>query len=458
MDPARAARPCKVILYTLAGDSLELPLPDDIRVHELKLEVAKHWTIPPLCQKLLHDTTVLPDQMLLCTHGNITCLNNDCDGHRSEDPSVLNLTLTVYVDGALEALNDKDSKARREAVASTTKVASKDYERVTEALCTCCATDPCFLVRQAAEEALIHVARVGDEHIIGVLLARLSLPDCSDRRVVLKTLARIGQGDLHEEASTEGAADAAVWDKGLGLAVVEGLTKFTALDQDGGIVALSTCLDDLLPEVQQAAGQALAGVVQDACAAYGTLQETKDDHIYLKVQMEVSKRLRRNRGMMKLHSLNALVNAATCDDAVAILAVSQCLEESEQELRQAAVLGLSQISSIGNVVAAAAVRDRLRHNSSFVAEAAMEAYQAITSREDALPEFPKDVLTRVRGEPCPPGQSASSERLILGAARVSAEAGHTTSGEIASWTTSLNRWCTRVKDAATAEMVKQQIL
>merc|ERR1712129_191245 len=100
---------------------------------------------------------------------------------------------------------------------------------------------------------------------------------------------------------------------------------------------------------------------------------------------------------MKLDALRAFINAAACDDSVAILAVCQCLEEPEPELRQAAVKGLPQISSLGNVVATAAVQARLGHKSSFVVEAAREAHRAITATEEALPQFPKE---RVPGEVC----------------------------------------------------------
>jgi len=240
--------------------------------------------------------------------------------------------------------------------------------------------DPSFCVRQMAEEALTQVTRAGDKRIIAVLLARLDLPDCSDRRVVLKTLAGIGQdAEGSETLSNEPFCSTQLtWDEGLGLVVVEGLAKFTLQDPNGGVIALCTCLEDLLPQVRQMAGQALGEVAQ----------QSLDESIYVAIQKEVSKRLRRSHGEMKLDALQALVKTVNHGDIRGILAVSQCLEDPFAEVREAAVLALAQIAPVGHAGAMAAIRERLRHSRFEVRQSANEALRAV--QEGFLPKIAGD--------------------------------------------------------------------
>ena len=50
-----------IVVHNMAGDPVDFPLIRESTVLNLKERLADHWRVPPLCQSLIVDTTVLLD-------------------------------------------------------------------------------------------------------------------------------------------------------------------------------------------------------------------------------------------------------------------------------------------------------------------------------------------------------------------------------------------------------------
>jgi len=357
------------------------------------------------------------------------CNDEQCEGCWTllEDGTLqLTFTIAFSVDRPLQLLNDENPGLRQEAVEALAKAAKNDHERVTEALCICCATDPCFYVRQAAEKTLVQVARTGDENVMDVFSKRLALPDCSDRRFVLRTLARISADSENESMKDEMPQDDdGSWDGGAGLTVAQGLHKLALSKPWHGIAALASCLQDDNLSVRQAAGYWLgqlahseAGgaehVVQTLDMGEQMLDEPtrqiirQDDHlvllcepaaprpakedstVYSVIQKAVCKVIRRSDSLAKLNALETLISASRCNDMFAIMAVCQCLEDDDASIRDATIDGLQKISEVGNPGTIAAIQIRTKHKNSNIRQSAQAALHVVRGwNEEPLPILPR---------------------------------------------------------------------
>jgi len=174
----------RVFMHTLAGELMgEVEVERSASGRKLKNLIAAQWHLPPDCQELILDTTVIDDQASLMQD--------------RQDSSELHLTLLVSLERVYRRLDDASAKVRQKAVQAVAHVAQRGDEPAIDALAARL-RDPTAIVRAAAVRGLARLARKGDARTIGLVSAHLEHADPGIRRSALESLALITEvGDAH---------------------------------------------------------------------------------------------------------------------------------------------------------------------------------------------------------------------------------------------------------------------
>lgn len=218
-----------ITVKTLAGDLLELRGQLQTTVGDLKAQIDQHWGVPPICQKLVRNVTVLDDskQLVFYMDGEelIVTLVKSLD----QAYEVARAGSVPQALAALEAIGDVASTGDEKAVEtlstyakthrasyltlaavrSLARVARKGDPLVIEALIICSECEGGHIIqdlRVAAVKALAQVAEQGDQHVLTALHVRMHDEDRMVRLSALKALAQLVQKADDADVSAARAA------------------------------------------------------------------------------------------------------------------------------------------------------------------------------------------------------------------------------------------------------------
>eukprot|EP00746_Dinoflagellata_sp_MGD_P006979 gnl/MRDRNA2_/MRDRNA2_113786_c0_seq1.p1 gnl/MRDRNA2_/MRDRNA2_113786_c0~~gnl/MRDRNA2_/MRDRNA2_113786_c0_seq1.p1 ORF type:complete len:214 (-),score=46.41 gnl/MRDRNA2_/MRDRNA2_113786_c0_seq1:19-660(-) len=173
----------RIRLHTIAGKAIELDLSLQSSVRELKEQIAQLWALPPLCQRLLVEGTLLEDSQKIdsyCPNGcitlPITVITTDADAH-------------AY-------LMDRSPKVRIEAVEAIANISVKKSDK--ESIIAICGRleDADEGVRKAAVKAISVMSHQGNEMALSEVGSRLAHANDFVRATAVEALAKIStRGD-----------------------------------------------------------------------------------------------------------------------------------------------------------------------------------------------------------------------------------------------------------------------
>mmetsp|Transcript_34438 Transcript_34438/g.94781 ORF Transcript_34438/g.94781 Transcript_34438/m.94781 type:complete len:286 (+) Transcript_34438:15-872(+) len=270
------------VRHAIGGQSFELENVDtSLSIAELKRIVYQHCKVPPSCQKLLVESTILDDSETLASHCPAECV-------------FLSVSVVCVVDGVLKDLeSDVSSKATKrralEALQSLRRrgddcviaavcdflegmgadtvsdkmcglralnaVAERGNERAVVLLCAHLEASD-WLVRRAAVVALGEVARNADEQVILVLCARLKDSNPDVRCVAVEALSAIADtGNKSVIAALCTCSDDCDWC--VRLTTVEAFRTIAGNDDERAMNAILACLGDDDARVRRAAAETL---------------------------------------------------------------------------------------------------------------------------------------------------------------------------------------------------------
>lgn len=145
---------CRVLVSTLAGDSLDVDLQPQSTILQLKEAVAgSSWGIPLACQRFVGaDALEALDDSELVLHAHYK--------------------LIISLEAVRLDLECGDALRRRAALQDLGRLGLKGGEAALAAIIACC-EDTAFEVRWAAVLAIAHVVQKGDQRAISAVVTRL---------------------------------------------------------------------------------------------------------------------------------------------------------------------------------------------------------------------------------------------------------------------------------------------
>lgn len=401
----------------MGGDVMRVDLNDTSLALDIKHAVARHWEIPPTCQRLILGSNVLQDADAigtLCAHDGPTSLTMaiSLDGiyscvsggsnpekmHALEDVMKLGPRGGVAaVRAVIGALHQQDECVQRKAqkaldyLASTLRddplamevicgmLAEEEYQSagvqtlaaagttgnhaVVAALCTLIKSSWNSDVLVDAVCALASAAERGDLEAIAALCDCLENPDVNVRLYAAKYLATVTDKGNRSVALVLIQCLLDV-DEDVSRAAVTTL-KSTAGQGNMEIVALlSDCIKNGHGSIHgRAAMQALAHVSERGDAVVVSL---------------ISAHLADTHADVRYSALRALAVVASVSDPVSIDGITRCLQDADADVRHTAVKALHRIAEANNTVAVAALKTCLCDSNDLVRCAARDTLVRLT--------------------------------------------------------------------------------
>jgi len=310
----------RVVVQSLAGQTLEFELDSETKVSALKSSIASCCDIPPACQNLLNGTNLLHDS---------ACLS-DCAQSGVPEPQLLSLSLIVSHAALRQALIDGDTCEKESALATLVKLGPKGGEESVIDVVVGGLEDTSRRIRSSALTALTQLACKGHDHATQALLPRLKHPNYEVRCMAVQALGQIADvGDkraLHALIECLGDVSGGVRSAG-----AQALPQVAQKGDSAALAALVACLHDEDRHVRSTAMEVLPKVAQKG---------------NLSVMAEVVSSLQ-NKEVDGHLALKALTNVVEKGDARAISALTMCLEEACPTLRVEVLEALTQIAEQG---------------------------------------------------------------------------------------------------------------
>jgi HEAT repeat protein len=303
--------PIDVLVQCMTGEEFWLtPLPD-ISIAALKDMLSEVWGIPPACQRLLVDCTMLLDSELL--HHRVR-----------ENDNVLNVTAVVVIGEVREASVLAKLALRGEGLVAAVCDAMGNEDEGT---------------RYQLFVEVRKLAKQEDARAIAVLIEIMNhatLP--STRTEILGTLACIG---LHlDQAKDAIIAQLQHPEACVRIAALHAIAHVSTNTSQRTLCVVSECLEDELEEVRFQAVQALINIA-----------ETTDSDA---VSIEVKKRLAHERSGVRRAAVQALTHimARGNDQSVcAEILFLPLLQDYDPDVRAAVVQAIDHIAPQGSQVA-----------------------------------------------------------------------------------------------------------
>lgn len=242
-----------ITVQNLTGDLLELRCQLQTTVRDLKVQIEQHWGVPPICQKLVRNVTVLDDSKQLVYY---------MDG---EDEPIVNFVKSL--DQAYEAARGGSVTRALAALEAIGDVASIGDEEAVATLSTYAKTHRDFYLRLAAVRSVARVARRGDPLAIEALVI---CSECKGGHIIqdlrvaaVKALAQVAeQGDqrvltaIHVRMHDE--------DRMVRLAATKALAQLVQTAEDADVSAGNAAMADESFMVREAASAMLAAMTMPA--------------------------------------------------------------------------------------------------------------------------------------------------------------------------------------------------
>eukprot|EP00425_Heterocapsa_triquetra_P004207 CAMPEP_0195157060 /NCGR_PEP_ID=MMETSP0448-20130528/184975_1 /TAXON_ID=66468 /ORGANISM="Heterocapsa triquestra, Strain CCMP 448" /LENGTH=425 /DNA_ID=CAMNT_0040195851 /DNA_START=52 /DNA_END=1330 /DNA_ORIENTATION=- len=337
-----------VLLHTIAGKALELTIPRDSRVKDVKVAIAKDWQVPSLFLKLIGSGAVLNDSdriapycasgaqmtIALCTQKVCQDLNSGIPTRQLEALGHLAELGVKGGGGSIDAvsaqLEHRIPFVQLAAVSTLPKVAERGNARAVNAVLERLEHSSAE-VRLMAVRALAAVAATRDAHAMDAVIGMLDDSDAGVRRESLVALAHIGPGDARALATVIARlehSDAEVW--------------------CGALIAL---------EMMAERG--------DARAIDAVIRRLENGEAYMRYLIRV------------------LAKVADKGNACAAAALCSTLESGPEEVRASALAALAEVAARGHERALNLATSFLQDADYMVRAAAMQAV-AEFSPEDAV--------------------------------------------------------------------------
>eukprot|EP00927_Polykrikos_kofoidii_P065459 TRINITY_DN61205_c0_g1_i1.p1 TRINITY_DN61205_c0_g1~~TRINITY_DN61205_c0_g1_i1.p1 ORF type:complete len:692 (+),score=98.01 TRINITY_DN61205_c0_g1_i1:96-2078(+) len=209
-----------VRIYGLSGRLLEFAADPDSTVEDLKLRIADSLQVPPLCQRLIVDGSILRDADLLVSlpveHDDnaAPAVEDNSWTSTSEDTgcsavhAFVSITLIKTVDHVFARATAADVATRRSAAETLEYAANIDHERAIEVLDVCC-SDVDQDVRLIAYRTMAHVASPDNDRALGALTRGLDRRDFAERRAALDAVVQVLHRGIDSQPANVTEANAA---------------------------------------------------------------------------------------------------------------------------------------------------------------------------------------------------------------------------------------------------------
>mmetsp|Transcript_16782 Transcript_16782/g.29944 ORF Transcript_16782/g.29944 Transcript_16782/m.29944 type:complete len:463 (-) Transcript_16782:2-1390(-) len=349
--PAGASN-VRIEVRNVSGDVLMLDVEGSMTVAMLKRELARRWSIPPVCQQLALGTTVISMEsnlplgllvdpsvgepalsvvMVVSAEYAVQAVLNS--QHAERQLEALRGLVHISSQGGEAAIaaviqcfssGNHDTVVRRAAVIALSEMVQQGAGVATDELCSACVWEPAPKIRLEALRALMHTAAEVDERVIVCLGCCLQDDDIHVRSEAINFIARAANVDCHERIMAE----------------------------------IRPRLDDQQAFVRKAAVQCLARVAE------------KGDHFAVPLVISRLEDPDVATRCAALHSVSRMVEKG---DHAATLAVGARLTDFSAEVRCAAVEALSHIAERGDSKTCALLKECLKDKDLVVRDLASEA-------------------------------------------------------------------------------------
>lgn len=364
-----APRCINVNLYGLGGKIIDFVADPSSTVKDLKVRIAEHLNIAPLCQCLIVGSTMMLDSECLSSQHNHDDVRHDQSQYFDASTNAnVDITLILSTNEVFTRASNNKVAIRRATVETVAHVSHLDPDRAVEMLDVYC-SDLDQKVRFAALRALAQVVPCNNDFVFTTLCKHLDHEDPFDRSEALealfKALQRRDQRTSAEVTSLEERCPL----------IVTMFMRLVASAQSShdvgayrhGIAALCVCLENSNENVRSAAVNAFAKVVP--------LGDTF-------ANAEVLKSIGRTRGFAKQTALGVLTHIALKDDPLTIDALCKCLEDWDERVRSAAAKALRCLVMKAGDVILEAIAARLENSYKPTRRIVVELLTAVVTQDN----------------------------------------------------------------------------
>jgi len=355
----------RVTLSSLVGETLDLEVQATDTIINVKHVVARVWSIPCSCQKLLLDTEVLTDDAII--ERCVRCKTLEVGGG-------LSLTVVVSLDVVRAYLNSQDASSDirvAKRVFALQELGILGLKGGTAGIATVvnCLEEKDERVCQAAVESLRQFAMKGDQRIIAALIAKLQHKRSNVKKVALGFLGELTElGDHNVVTEVCACLEHHVTSASVTMAAVATLCTLALQgDQDHIVSSLTNLLVHKSKNVRKVVIQSLVklserGIAISVSAVSACTADTQSE--------------------VRIATLKAITKFAAKGDQEALFAVSDCLGDPQHEVRIASLKAIAKIAVKGNQDALMAVSLSVADTDSGVRLAALCAIAEIADKGD----------------------------------------------------------------------------